>query len=460
MPYIFNKYYPLRKIVFFIGEGLLIFLSLNMVYFFWEGSGQFGNDIVIYSFRSIIVTLIFQLCLYYFDLYDLSVVTGITDNITRIIQAFGFGCIALGLLYYLFPVVIISTKVFLSAFLAIFISIILWRGLYFWVLERKLFTQPIAIVGTGDFAKTIVETVEGKQDSGYKIVAQMALQGGDNCAPPSSFLLDSHDFRERCLSKDIEKIVLALDERRGQLSMHDLISYKFMGIEIVDGVAFYEDLTGKMPVEKVNPSWFLFSNGFRVTRLTERVKRLLDFSISLIGLLVSLPITLLSALIIKVESPGPIFYRQQRVGKGGEVFEVIKFRSMCQDAEKNGAVWAVQEDSRVTRFGAIIRKTRIDEIPQMYNVLRGDMSFVGPRPERPIFVRELARTIPFYSIRHVVKPGITGWAQVCYPYGASEEDALRKLEYDLFYLKNLSISFDLFIIFETVKIVLFQRGAR
>ncbi len=460
MPYIFNKYYPIRNIIFFIGEGVLIFFSLNVVYFFLEGAGQFSDGIVLYSFRAVVVTLIFQLCLYYFDLYDLSIVTGIADNITRITQAFGFGCIALGLLYYFFPVVIISTKVFLSAFLAICTSIILWRCLYFWVLERKLFTQPIAIVGTGDFAKTIAETVEGKQDSGYKIVAQVGLKGGDGSAQTSSPSLDSPDFRERCLAKDIEKIVLALDERRGHLSMHDLISYKFMGVEIVDGVAFYEDLTGKMPVEKVNPSWFLFSNGFHVSRLTERIKRLLDVLISLSGLLASLPITLLAALIIKLESPGPIFYRQQRVGQGGDIFDVIKFRSMGQDAEKDGAVWAVQGDSRVTKFGAFIRKARIDEIPQMYNVLRGDMSFVGPRPERPIFVRQLAKTIPFYSIRHVVKPGITGWAQVCYPYGASEEDALRKLEYDLFYLKNLSLSFDLFIIFQTVKIVLFQRGAR
>ncbi len=460
MPYIFNKYYPTRSIVFFIGEGALIFLSLNGVYFLWEGSVQFGNDVLLYSFRAVLVTLIFQLCLYYFDLYDLAIVTGIPDNLTKITQAFGFGCIALALLYYLFPVVIISTRVFLSAYLAICVTIVLWRFLYFWVLERKLFSQPIAVVGGGNFAQKIVETVEGKQDSGYKIVVQMDLHGDCNSSLANPLAQECHDLRELCLTRKIEKIILALDERRGQLSMHDLISYKFMGIEIVDGVAFYEDLTGKMPVEKVNPSWFLFSSGFHASRLTERMKRLLDVLISLSGLLASLPITVLSALIIKIESPGPVFYRQQRVGQDGEVFDVIKFRSMCQDAEKNGAVWAVKEDNRVTRFGAIIRKTRIDEIPQMYNVLRGDMSFVGPRPERPIFVRELAKTIPFYSIRHVVKPGITGWAQVCYPYGASEEDALRKLEYDLFYLKNLSLSFDLFIIFQTVKIVLFQRGAR
>lgn len=459
MPYLFKKYYPLRNIVFFMGEGFLIFLSLEVVYLLFEG-GSFSDDIVVYLFRALVVTLIFQLCLYYFDLYDLSIITGIADNLTRITQAFGFGCIALGLLYYLFPVVIISTKVFLSAFLAICATITLWRFLYFWVLARRMFAQPIVVIGAGKFAQAIVDTVEGKQDSGYKIVARMGLEEDHSASSRIASSVNSQDLRELCLARSIEKIVLALDERRGRLSMHDLISYKFMGIEIVDGVAFYEDLTGKMPVEKINPSWFLFSNGFHVTRLTERTKRVFDIFISLFGLLASLPVTLLAAVVIKFESPGPVFYRQQRVGRHGDPFEVIKFRSMCQDAEKDGAVWAAQEDCRVTRFGAILRKTRIDEIPQMYNVLRGDMSFVGPRPERPVFVRQLVKTIPFYSIRHVVKPGITGWAQVCYPYGASEEDALRKLEYDLFYLKNLSLSFDLFIIFQTVKIVLFQRGSR
>jgi len=194
--------------------------------------------------------------------------------------------------------------------------------------------------------------------------------------------------------------------------------------------------------------------------MTYLIKRTLDLTFALIGITVSLPVTLLTALLIKLESPGPVFYRQERVGERGEVFSIIKFRSMRQDAEKNGAVWACQNDDRVTRVGNFIRKVRIDEIPQIWNVIRGQMSFVGPRPERPIFVDQLVQKLPYYSLRHAANPGITGWAQVCYPYGASEEDALRKLEYDLYYIKHQSFFIDLLIIFRTVKTVLFRKGSR
>ncbi|MBM9616079.1 exopolysaccharide biosynthesis polyprenyl glycosylphosphotransferase [Desulfobulbus rhabdoformis] len=219
-------------------------------------------------------------------------------------------------------------------------------------------------------------------------------------------------------------------------------------------------ISGKILVEKVNPAWLIFSDGFDCSRANYHIKRMLDIFLALCGLLVSSPISLVTALLIKLESPGPIFYCQERVGEKGEVFSIVKFRSMRQDAEKNGAVWAMKNDNRVTRVGGFIRKVRIDEIPQMWNVLKGEMSFVGPRPERPVFVDQLVEKLPYYSLRHSAKPGITGWAQVCYPYGASEEDALRKLEYDLYYIKHQSIFIDLLIISRTVKTVLFQKGSR
>ena len=460
MPHILEKHYPVRSVIFFLGEGLWMVLALNLVYFLSGEIGQFIADFWLYFLRASIVTLIFQICLYYFDLYDLAVVPSISENTTRLTQAFGFGCIALALLYYLFPVIIISTKVFWSAFVAICVTITLWRFLYFWVLERQFFTQHIAIIGTDLFAKDIKDVIEGNQDSGYKIVAYVGDNKPGFLASTDIVFSEQEGLRDLCQQGKIEKIVLALDERRGRLPMHELIAYKFMGVEIIDGVQFFEELTGKIPVEKVNPSCFLFSKGFYISRLTLVLKRLLDIVVSVIGLILSLPLLFISAFIIKLESPGPLFYRQYRVGRGGNHFEVIKFRSMCVDAEKEGAVWAAKNDNRVTRYGNIMRKIRIDEIPQMLNVLKGEMSFVGPRPERPVFVRELVKSIPFYPIRHVVKPGITGWAQVYYPYGASEEDALRKLEYDLFYLKHMSLSMDLFVIFQTVKIVLFLRGSR
>jgi sugar transferase (PEP-CTERM system associated) len=253
--------------------------------------------------------------------------------------------------------------------------------------------------------------------------------------------------------------VVALDEKRG-IPLHELIQYKFLGIEILGAARFYEELTGTIPVKRVNPSWLVFSEGFYVGRMKRLLKRTIDMVAALAVLLICLPILAATALIIKLESPGGIFYRQERVGENGKTFNIIKFRSMRADAEKTGPVWASMNDDRTTKFGRFIRKTRIDELPQLFTVIKGDMSFVGPRPERPFFVRELEKKIPFYSNRHVVKPGITGWAQIYYPYGASEEDALHKLEYDLYYIKNLSIAMDLMTIFKTIKVVLFHKGAR
>lgn len=460
MPYILKKYYPVRNIIFFLGEGALIFLAIAGVYLSELGSEAFFPVAPLFFGRALVVTFVFQLCLYYFDLYDLSIIPSFSENAARITQAFGFGCIALGLVYFFFPIIIISTKIFWTAYFAICLIVSIWRFVYFRILERRMFTQSVALVGTGNLAADIATVVENKKDCGYKIQAFIGENGPRGNPHQVPCFQNNKKLLELSYLKQIEKIVLALDERRGNVPAHELIACKLMGITIVDGVGFYEELTGKVLVEKVNPSWILFSEGFKVGRCTRMCKRFIDIAVSTIGLVVSLPVTLLSALIIKLESPGPVFYAQERVGERGDLFRVLKFRSMRSDAEKDGPVWARTNDDRVTRYGGIIRKLRIDEIPQMINVLKGDMSFVGPRPERPVFVNELEKKIPYYSMRHTVKPGITGWAQVFYPYGASEEDALRKLEYDLYYIKNLTLRMDLWVIFQTVKIVLFQKGAR
>ncbi|MFO7823500.1 MAG: TIGR03013 family PEP-CTERM/XrtA system glycosyltransferase [Cyclobacterium sp.] len=321
-------------------------------------------------------------------------------------------------------------------------------------------TEPVALVGTGWFAGRIVSAIEDKKDSGHKVVAFVGDRTSPAVTKGAPVFESISDLFDLCERRAVEKVVLAMDERRGKMPMNELIQLKFMGIEILEAVGFYEKLTGKILVEKVDPSWMLFSEGFYMGRMTRMLKRIVDISAASGMLLVSLPVLLISAVVIKLESPGGVFYLQQRVGKKDRVFNIIKFRSMREDAEKDGPVWAAQEDNRVTRFGGFMRKTRIDELPQLINVLRGDMSFVGPRPERPVFVSELAQKIPFYSIRHSVRHGITGWAQIYYPYGASSEDALRKLEYDLYYIKNLSIGMDLATIFQTVKVVLFQKGSR
>jgi sugar transferase (PEP-CTERM system associated) len=263
-----------------------------------------------------------------------------------------------------------------------------------------------------------------------------------------------------CKDGQVDRIIVALDERRGKFPIDQLLFCRLKGIRVEDGLTFTEYLAGKLSVENLNPSSLIFSDGFKRSSILRAVKRCFDILFSLVALTFFSPISIMVTIAIKLDSKGPILYRQGREGQDGKIFDLLKFRSMCVNAEENGPVWAGMEDQRITRVGRLIRKLRFDEIPQMINVLRGDMSFVGPRPERPFFTEELKKEIPFYSQRNTIKPGITGWAQVRYPYGASKEDALEKLKYDLYYIKYMSPLFDLLIIFETIKVVLFGIGAR
>ncbi len=460
MPYILKRYYPARNVFFFLGEGVLIFLAVSMVYYFFKRPVLLSGEMGFFGLRALLVTVTFQLCLYFFDLYDLSADIPASELVARTAQAFGTGCIVLGIIYYILPTIMISAKIFWTGYVAICVSVFIWRFFYHHALERRLFTQPVLIVGSGPLAADITGEIENKRDSGYKIVAYI---GGDESVISSArapFFSDVKKMEEICRKYKVERIIVALDDRRGKTPIEELLACKLKGIRIDKGISFYEEVTGKILVGRVNPAWIIFSSGFRISRLNYLLKRIADIFLSIFGIIISLPITISSALIIKIESPGTIFYTQERVGEHGRIFRVIKFRSMRSDAEKDGPVWAMNNDTRVTRFGGFIRKVRIDEIPQMWNVLKGEMSFVGPRPERPVFVEQLVKNIPYYALRHTAKPGITGWAQICYPYGASEEDALRKLEYDLYYIKNMTLLMDLWVVFQTIKTVLFQKGAR
>jgi sugar transferase (PEP-CTERM system associated) len=260
--------------------------------------------------------------------------------------------------------------------------------------------------------------------------------------------------------RGVSRIIVALDDRRGVLPTRELVTLRVKGVRIDEASSALSALTGRIPLRAVRPSWFVFSDGFHRSRWNDFLKRVLDLVVSIVCLLISLPIMIMVALAIRIDSRGPIVYRQTRVGRMGKCFEVLKFRSMRVDAEENGARWAAENDPRITRVGAFLRKYRLDELPQFINVIRGEMCFVGPRPERPGFVDELRKNIPYYDERHSVRPGITGWAQVQYSYGASLEDAFYKLEYDLFYLKNMSLIFDVAIIFRTMRIVARGRGGR
>ncbi len=460
MPYLFNKYYSTRDITFCIGEGLLIFFSFATINYLLIGDYLYRYTLATHILQAIVITVIFQLCLYFYDLYDLSRNITIADTITRMTQAFGLGCIVLATVYYSLPVLTTAMIIFWPGYFTICGVVLVWRWLYYLILKKRIFVQHILIIGTGEFATQIAREVEGKNDSAHKtmgFVGESDVAFNPHNVPVHSEIKDMVKY---CLKNDISTIVIALDDRRNKTPSGNLLACKLNGISVQQGADFYESVTSKLLVEKIDPSAIFFSNGFTMGRFSEKAKRTIDISLSILGIIVSFPVTILSAIIIKFGSPGPVFYLQERVGARGITFKIIKFRSMCQDAEKNGAVWAMENDTRVTRYGNFIRKTRIDEIPQLINVLKGEMSLVGPRPERPVFVEELSNDIPFYDIRHHVKPGITGWAQVCYRYGASTEDSLRKLEYDLYYMKNQSIALDILIMFQTVKTILFKKGSR
>lgn len=314
----------------------------------------------------------------------------------------------------------------------------------------------VLIVGNGKLADDMHQLITAGSQ-GYRLAGRIHYPARNKTATDDL----PADLCQTAKQLKADKVLISLAERRGIFPLQEMLNCKLSGIEVLDAPTLYERITGKLLIENITPSWFIFCHGFQLSKILMAAKRLMDIGCSLIGLLLCLPIFPLVMLAITLDSPGPILFRQVRVGKGDKNFVLYKFRTMRQDAEKRtGAVWASTGDSRITRIGAFLRKSRIDELPQLINVFRGEMSFVGPRPERPEFVTKLKEIIPYYSERHFIKPGVTGWAQVSYPYGASVEDAIEKLRYDLYYIKNLSINLDIKIICKTVLVVILQKGGR
>lgn len=375
---------------------------------------------------------------------------------------------------------LLAAGVFLSALLYFLPMLPLWRsilvlslviaasvlfvthGLFQLFGSAKLIGQRVLILGAGKLALELQQYAAQARDAGLNIIDVVMLPGEKKPAPNAIILDDIETLDHYATEQDIEMIILANDEEDAQLPLEPLIACKLAGIEIKDRLSFYEQVRGYVELTSVRSEWIIFSDGFRGGSGIERMaKRLLDVTVSLVVLAIATPAMLLVALLVKLTSRGPVFYRQQRVGMHGKPFDLFKFRSMRVDAEASGAPqWAQKNDPRVTPIGSFLRKTRLDELPQVLNVLSGSMSFVGPRPERPYFVEQLSSEVPFYRERHCVKPGITGWAQIQYPYGASVEDARRKLEYDLYYIKNYSLFLDLLIILQTMRVILFPSGAR
>jgi sugar transferase (PEP-CTERM system associated) len=414
--------------------------------------------------RASLIAAVLQVSLHYCDLYDLRTLADRRALVVGLIQALGGASLVLAVLYYWIPGFIIGRGVFVVASVFVGFLVAGWRLAFEWLSLRVGPAQRLLIVGTGAAAVELArELFDRRQELGVELVgfvdSDPGLVGTRLINPGIIGTIEAIPMIVK--DRQVDRVVVSLADARGKLPMEGLLNMKLNdGVQFDHLASVYEEYTGKIAVENLRPSWLIFSDGFRKSRLLNAAKRFLDVAMAATGLALSIVILGAVALAVRFSSPGPVFYHQRRVGKDGRVFTIHKFRSMRTDAEaQTGAVWASAADPRVTSVGRFLRRTRLDELPQLWNVLMGDMSFVGPRPERPEFVAKLTTEIPYYGQRHVVRPGLSGWAQVRHAYGASVDDSLQKLQYDLFYIKHLSIAFDFFIILETIKTVLVRRGS-
>ena len=455
---VFNRYVSQRHLTVFAGELLLITGSMGFVLHHYSPDDDLSTSV----WKGAVVSALCMLCLYYNDLYDLTVVRTTREVFIRLLQSVGSALILIALLYLLVPWLMVADGASLPAFAIFLTSILAWRLVFNHVTRLRSFGERVLIVGTDVTAQTVARQIRAQEDFAYDIVGFIDDDVSRVMQSVGEWrVVGTPDDIERVIARlGVDRLIVGMSNRRGRLPVRALLRTKLQGIRVEDINTVYERLTGKLLVEDLRPSWLIFSDDYCASRWTRRSKRAFDIALALVGVVVATPFVLLTALAVWLESGSPVLYRQERVGENGRVFTLNKFRSMRHDAEQGTPVWARAEDDRVTRVGRFIRQTRLDELPQLWNVLRGDMSFVGPRPERPFFVDQLAEQIPLYEQRHAVKPGLTGWAQVKYRYGASFDDSLEKLRYDLYYVKHLSIPFDLTILFDTVKVVLFAQGAR
>ena len=457
----------MRRVFVAVTETFLLF-AVGVVAAYIRFTGEAAHEIVNNGgwIKLLLASVVIQVAFYLFDLYDLPAMRRYRQVVTNLAKALGVATVLLMMLFYVLPVLTLGRGVFLVNLGLAFAALALFRLLVSWssVHPHLGLRERVLILGSGTQAIEIARATLERSNAGFHIIGfaddKPDLVGKSLINPSVLGLTD--DLYNLVEMHEIDRIVVAVEDRRGNLPTGELLNLSLSGrVAVEDCARYYERLTGKISTEMLRPSWLIFSRGHRYTDLAHHVRRLLNVGLAAVGFTVSLPIMALVALAVKLDSRGPIFYIQERVGKNGRLFKIIKFRSMRSDAEQDsGPVWAETADPRVTRIGKIIRKLRLDELPQFVNVLRGDMNFVGPRPERTVFVNQLNAIIPYYSQRHLIKPGLTGWAQIKYPYGSSVEDAIEKLRYDLFYVKNQSFLLDAIIIFETVKTVLFGRGGR
>jgi sugar transferase (PEP-CTERM system associated) len=461
---LFNMHVRLPLVLLAIVEGTMLLLAPHVVE--WLGWGSFGVQLGTSApailTGSVIFAIFGLLSLMAVGLYSTRQRNSRASRAVRVIIAYASATALSAFLYYLLPEIGIGRRTLVvAASLAVLGSLVL-RLIGVRLIDEQLFKRRVLVFGAGRRAANILALRRRSDTRGFHLVAFVVAEGDEIAVPADRLIRRPPDLFHWSQENRIDEIVLAMDDRRREFPMEELLECRLAGTAVLELPGFLERETGKVRLDVLNPSWIVLGEGFSDSGFQRLVGRAFDVLMSLMLLIVALPIMLLTAIAIRLEDGfrSPVLYRQTRVGLYNQPFEVLKFRSMTQDAETNGPVWAVPDDPRITKVGAFIRKARIDELPQLINVLRGEMSFVGPRPERPEFVEQLAKCVPYYRSRHAVKPGITGWAQLCYSYGASDEDALEKLQYDLFYVKHRSLIFDLAIVVQTVEVVLWGKGAR
>lgn len=461
---IFKHYVRIPFIILGIGEFIIMCLSISAAAFFIfnQNSIQFSNYFDSSLISALIYALVMTLSMIAIGLYQARLREGILGFLLRLSAALFLGTVALSLVFYLFPSLFLGRGVLLLAEVISFAGIALIRNVIYFS-GSSIFKKNILVLGAGERAASITELRRKSDQVGFKIIGYVHVRGEKDIVDIKKVIFLNLSILDFCIDNNIDEIVIAINDRRKTLPMSELLDCKMSGVDIVDILQFFERETSKLKLDHLHPSYLLYSDGFQQGIARQNIKRFFDVIVSGLFLLLTWPIMGLTALLIMLESGfgQPILYRQVRVGEDGRPFQVLKFRSMQTDAEKDGkAQWAVKNDTRITKVGGFIRKVRIDELPQIFNVFKGNMSFVGPRPERPEFVGELSDKIPYFNERHRIKPGITGWAQLSYPYGASEKDSLEKLQYDLYYVKNHSLFLDFIILLQTVEVILFSRGAR
>jgi sugar transferase (PEP-CTERM system associated) len=460
---IFNVYFSVRRLILVVGEALMILASFLLVTVL-----QFREDSYLVLnfengyFRIAIVTLFVLLLSYWLDLYEPCQPSPLGARGEFLFQAIvisGLLVAGTGIVGWVSPGGghgRVRDSVLFGSSLAT-LALLAWRSAFTWLVGLPLFKERVYVLGAGERAQRLVRGLHSRSDLGVDVVGWTGEIGGEITREAMAAHLQ-HAAKD----KRIHRIIVAMQDRRNTMPVRELLQLRLhRRVHIEEAASWLERISGKIELEYVYPSWIVFAKGFRFSEPFRLARRLFNMSVGLIGIILTLPIIPFVLLAIRLDSPGPVLYRQRRVGRNGKVLLCYKFRTMRPDAEVDtGPTWTNDDDPRITRVGSFLRGTRLDEIPQLWCVLKGDMAFVGPRPERPEFVEWLAREIPYYEIRHMVRPGITGWAQVRYKYGNSVEDAKEKLQYDLFYLKNASIGLDILILFHTIKIVLLRRGAQ